>query len=176
MNGENKNYNGNMQTSRKSRFNVMDAFIILIVLLCIASLVYRYGLIDRIGVNNNLEEYTIQFKIEDISSRSKDALVEGDVITMTDTDEKIGSMEKLTSVTPSIAMYSDKDNPVYYPEDTDNPNNTKYEVNGSISVKGIMTDKGFMLNGKTYIAPNSDLKISTEHIETTIKVIGINAK
>lgn len=176
MNGENKNYNGNMQTSRKSRFNVMDAFIILIILLCIASLVYRYGLIDRIGVSNNLEEYQIQFKIENISSNSKNAIIEGDVITLTGTDEKIGTMDKLTSTTPAIAMYADKDTPVFYPEDTDNPGNTRYEVNGSISVKGMMSDKGFMLNGKTYVAPNSELKISTEHIETTVKIIGINAK
>lgn len=176
MKDENKNLKPN--ETRRGRFNVMDAFIILVVLVCIASLIYRLNIIDGMGVSNTNEEYSLHFEIEDIRNTSTNSLVPGDIVRLADSDEKMGTFEEIIQNIPALATYTEDGRGIYYPpENEENKyDETRYYVTGYISVSGRMTDTGFLLNGKTYLAPNSELTIVTEHIQVTIKVVNIIKK
>ena len=173
MNSENKNNRTN--ESPRRRFNVMDAIIILLVIFCIASIVYRMDIIDGAGVSNTNEEYRLYFEIEDIRSSSISSLVIGDTVKVSSTGEMVGRFDEIVQNIPALATYNDSGAAVYYPpENEENKyDETRYYVTGYITVSGRMTENGFLLNGNTYIASNSELQIATEHIETTIKVINI---
>ena len=175
-----KNENNKMKNNevRRGRFNVMDAFIILLILVCIATLVYRLNLIDGMGVSNENEEYTLYFKIEDIRNTSIDSLVPGDNVRIVSTDERVGTLAGLLEHIPALATYTEDGRAIYYPEEVkeNKYDETRYYVTGNITVSGRMTDTGFLLNGKTYIAPNSTLEIITEHIQVSIKVVNIIKK
>ena len=176
MNNENKNIKTN--ESYRRRFNVMDALIIIVVLLCIASIVYRFNLIDGAGITDNSEEYRLYFEIEDIRNTSTESLVPGDTVRLASTNEKIGKFDEIVQNIPALATYNNNGKEIYYPpENEENKyDETRYYVTGYISVSGRMTENGFLLNGNTYIASNSELTIATEHIKTTIKIINIIKK
>ena len=176
MKDENKNPKTN--EARRGRFNVMDAFIILVVLICIASLIYRLNLVDGIGISNTNEDYSLYFEIEDIRNTSTNSLVPGDTVRLVDTDEKIGTFEEIVQNIPALAAYTEDGRGIYYPpENEENQyDETRHYVTGYISISGRMTDTGFLLNGKTYVAPNSTLLIITEHIQVSIKVVNIIKK
>lgn len=176
MKDENKNLKSN--EARRGRFNVMDAFIILVVLVCIVSFVYRLNLIDGIGVSNTNEEYSLYFEIEDIRNTSTNSLIPGDTVRLVETDEKMGRFDEIVQNIPALATYTEDGRGIYYPpENEENKyDETRYYVTGYISVSGRMTDTGFLLNGNTYIAPNSTLLIVTEHIQVSIKVVNIIKK
>lgn len=176
MNNENKNAKAN--GSYRRRFNVIDAIIIILVLLCIASIIYRFDLIDGVAVSDNNEEYRIYFEIEDIRNTSVASLVPGDTVRNAKTNEKIGAFDEIVQNIPALATYNNDGEEIYFPpENEENKyDETRYYVTGYITVSGRMTENGFLLNGNTYIAANSELSIATEHIETTIKVLDIIKK
>ena len=174
MNNENKNQNTN--DSYRRRFNVIDAVIVILVILCIVSVIYRFDFIDGIGVSDNNEEYQLYFEIENIRNTSVDFLVSGDTVRNSKTNDKIGVLDEILLTTPALAAYNKNGEEIFYPEISEENEETRYYVTGYITVSGRMTENGFLLNGSTYIAANSELAVATENIETTIKVLEINKK
>ena len=175
---KNENRNSRPNESRRGRFNVIDALIILLVLLCIAGVIYRFNVIDGIGISDVNKEYRIYFEIEDIRNTSVGSLVPGDAVRLASTGEKIGTFDEIVQNIPALATYNEEGKGIYYPPENDENkfDETRYYVTGYMSVKGRMTDTGFLLNGKTYIASNSTMNILTEHISVTIKVINVVEK
>ena len=51
---------------------------------------------------------------------------------------------------------------------------TVYEKSADITVSGIMTDSGFMLNGNIYLAPNMDIKVQSDDRSATVTVTDIS--
>lgn len=176
MKSENKNLKSN--EDRRGRFNVMDALIILVVLLCVAGIIYRSNLIDGVGISDTNEEYRLYFEIEDVRNTSVNSLVPGDTVRLVSSNEKIGTFEEIVQNIPALATYNEDGKGIYYPPESEENkyDETRYYVTGYISVSGRMTETGFLLNGKTYIASNSDLQIITEHIQVTVKVVNIIKK
>ena len=164
--------------NKKVKFNAMDVLIILLIIACIASVCYKAFFAESLAPESDLGEYRIYFKIDDIKSTSLAYFVPGDNVRLTSSDEKVGTLEGIVQSLLAVGAYNDNGAEIYYPEVEDQTiyNDTRYSLTGYILVKGIMTDKGFLLNGTTYIAPNSELEIVTQHVKTSIKVVSINGK
>ncbi|MBR2432016.1 MAG: hypothetical protein IKB23_03780, partial [Clostridia bacterium] len=145
MNNDNKNVKVN---DSRRRFNVMDAIIVILVLLCIVSIIYRFDFIDGIGVSDNSEEYRIYFEIEDIRNTSVASLVPGDTVRNAKTNEKIGVFDEIVQNIPALATYNNDGKEIYFPpENAENKyDETRYYVTGYITVSGRMTENGFLLN------------------------------
>ena len=47
--------------SRKVRFNILDAVIVLLVVLCIVGICFRYSIMDSLGLGQEMAEYTVEF-------------------------------------------------------------------------------------------------------------------
>ena len=174
MNSEKDNRN---QESKKGRFNVIDAFIIIVILLCIASVVYRMVNTNAYGGSTEMDEYQVSFEIDNIRQSSVDDIKSGDKVRFKSDNVKIGELAEINDPTPAVGEYNDSGEEVLYPEQTAGKYpDTRCRVTGTINVRGRMTDNGFLLEGNRYIAPNGEIEIITEHIEATIRITGIVAK
>ena len=164
--------------NKKSRFNAIDGVIILLVLLCLVAIAYKAITYNDHAVNADLKEYRVHFKVDNISSSSYDYFVKGDTMRIKSTNRAFGTLEGINQHVPAVGTYNENGGKVLYPllENLGIYNDTRYSLSGYITVRGEMTEYGFLLNGDTYIASNSTLDIISEHIETTIRIIDIIEK
>ena len=163
---------------KKSRFNAIDGVIILLVILCLVAIAYKAITFDENSVNSNLKEYRIHFKVDDISSSSYDYFVKGDTLRIKSIGRVLGKLEGINQHLPAVGAYNENGGKVLYPS-IENPtiyNDTRYSLSGYVTVKGEMTENGFLLNGDYYIASNTSLYVISEHIETEIRIIDIIEK
>lgn len=161
---------------KKGKFNVIDALIILLVLACIFAVAYRA--VDGSSATDNLKEYTLNIKIEDIRGTSLNYFIANDSVRLASSNEYIGVFNSISSDFPAIGAYNENGESIFYPELEGNSvyNEERRMAFGHITVKGIMTDDGFLLNGTKFITLNSELEIVTEHVSAKVKIIGINEK
>ena len=151
--------------NKKSRFNAIDGVIILLALLCLVAIAYKVITFNDNTINADLKEYRVHFKVDSISSSAS-------------TNRVFGTLEGINQHLPAVGAYNENGGKVLYPT-VDKPtiyNDTRYSLSGYVTVRGEMTEYGFLLNGDTYISSNSTLDIISEHIETTIRIIDIIEK
>ena len=168
----------NTEKSKAYKFNIMDTLIVVLLIICLISVFLRAFEIKNVTSGVGLEEYTINFKVENIRSSSLEYFVSGDSVRIKQSNKILGTLEGVAQHLPAVGAYTDDGREVFYPdiESEELKNETRYSLVGSITVRGKMTDGGFLLNGDTYLAPNSVLHVVTEHVETDIKIIGIFEK
>lgn len=162
--------------TRKGKFNVIDALIILLVAACIIGVVYRA--VDGSATVNAYNEYTLNIEIEDIRGSSLNYFVENDSVRLASTNEYIGIFNSISSDFPAIGAYNENGEYLFYPELEGDTiyNEERRMATGHITVRGTLTEGGFLLNGTHYITLNSELDIVTEHVMARVKIIGINEK
>jgi hypothetical protein len=151
----------------KGKFNIIDFFIIVAIVGCVAGVFMRYDLATKIGLNSNKDEVEISFVVVGLREGSTEALVEGDTIYWEQNGMEIG---KLVSKEISEAVHYILDDNYEYQKQY---NKIRFDVRGVISSKGNMTDGGFMLNGTQFIAPGKELKIQSKNISTTVTVTAV---
>ena len=161
---------------KKSKFNIVDFLIILFCILCLLGIVIRAMNTGLDMKDNGFEEYTVYFKIEDISSDSVDYFIHGDTVRLKSNNKMIGTLEEIVQYVPAVGAYNESGREIFYPETDADGEPTRYSLVGYMTVRGKMTDKGFALESGVYIAANGTLQIVTEHVETTIKIIDLNLK
>jgi hypothetical protein len=155
----------------KIKFNIIDFIIILLVVACVGGIYVRYNLLDKIGVNAQLKNYEITFIAKDLRYSSLNAFEKDANVRDRVTGNKIGIFKEIETTSPASVYVTKSDGAIeklYYPE------NTKIDVKGKIIVRGIMSDNGFLLEGKNYIATGTTLKISTEKLDIDIVVEALN--
>ena len=162
--------------SKNTKFNIMDALIIILVLACICTVVFRALEIENVSSAKDLDEYVVYFKVDNIRSSSLQYFVEGDTVRIKSTNKVLGTLDEIVQHVPAVGAYNDNGEEVFYPSDDDVEGETRYSVYGNITVWGKMTDEGFLLDSEKFLAPNSTWAIITEHIETEIKIISIIEK
>lgn len=165
-------------TNNKPKFNAIDAVVIILIVAFLAGIIYNAFISNEREIGSELAEYRIYFKIDDIKSTSADYFVPGDTVRFGSNEKVVGVLDEIVQRVPAVGAYNDNGTEVLYPDiqDTTIYEDTRYSLIGSITAKGIMTENGFMLNGETYIAPNSELNIYTKYIEANIRIISVSEK
>ena len=74
-------------SSRKVRFNILDAVIILLVVLCIVGICFRYSIIDKLGLGQNMSTYTVEFTITGMDRTVAEFLSKGNTLYFDDADK-----------------------------------------------------------------------------------------
>ncbi len=164
--------------TKKAKFNAIDGIIILLVLACIASLAYKAFVIGEIENGTGLSEYRVYFKIDDIKSTSADYFLAGDIVRVKSSEKVMGVLDGIVQHIPAVGAYNENGEEIFYPDLNNSTiyDETRYSLVGYITVKGEMTESGFLLNGESYIAPNSIIEIVTDKVESSIRIISINEK
>lgn len=165
-------------SGKKTRFNAIDALIILLVLVCIAGLVVRYTVLNDIGSVSNLNTYYISFKATEISQSQTEALER----TAKDADGQ--SWVYLMDGTTYVGHLTDENPPVLLSEiwvEDESGNVVKihhpelYDVSGKIKCSGFVSSEtgAFKLNGKIDLAAGSKLDVQTKYGDFTIEITAI---
>ena len=169
------NYENNeVKQESKSRFNVIDAIIILLILVCVFTILVRCGVLDNLFSNSKLEEYELTFTAKYLRHTDSNAFVNGDTFYEIDSGKLIGVFDKFDSISPASVYENDTDGSIIA---VSLPESTKIDVVGVIACSGRLADDGrFLLNGTDFLAPGKVLTVRSEHIDVEITITAINAK
>ena len=158
------------ETSAGSRINSVDIMVILLCIVCIAGMVFRFGMIENVELSATKHTVTVSYVIEGISDTSVEYLSQGDEVFFSDDKGKIGTLSSTPTSSPSIVYVYGDDGSITQKASA----NGKVDVKGTFTAYGEMTDSGFMLNGTTYIAPNMTISIETQNIALSMLIVDIS--
>lgn len=149
---------------RKKRIGALDIVIIVLLLAVICVGVLRFAREKSVG---KLEDYTISLSVSNVSSDYSDYVDDADYYLKS--GEHLGKTEGTPIFSPSF-VYVENERGAYI---------KSYSTDGSVDFKsdvaasGVMTETGFMLNGKTYLAPNMTVEITSGLVSYTAVITGI---
>ncbi len=159
------------------RISALDVFIAVLVLMCIAGVIVRVY-VGSEGVlpvlDPEISEYAVSFEIKQVKASVSGYLSAGESLWTSD-GTLFGTVGDNVTVTPAQIFVEDSDGKyisVY--SSADMGDNSLIDIKGSFSVQGHTADYGFLVNGKTYIAPNYEIELHTEKATVTVTVTGIS--
>lgn len=119
-----------------------------------------------------IEDYLVSFLILDIRETSADCFNSGDVFVVTGGDA-LGTLVDTPSFTPAEIYIENDEGKQILTYSTAEGDDARIDVRGTFLVSGSMTEEGFLLNGKTYLAPNKGVGIQNEKISVAITITDI---
>lgn len=158
------------ETRAKRRFNIIDVFIIVLVLLCVLGVYFRGQIAEWIGIEKKVEEYQISFEISEIRYTSSKYFYTGSKVYLDNGNIVIGTIEGNCTVLPAEAYV---DGPDGAPILTNYPKDTYVDVMGNIKCMGIEKEEGFYLNGTYSLAPGSRINVHTEMLNFSMTITEI---
>ena len=165
--------NKTKEDGKKLSFNIIDAFIVLFVLACVIGIAVKLAKFNLLDSNARLEEYSIIFSVSEMAHTSPKYLIEGDLVTLSDRNVVIGTLDRVSEIEPSKAYAKNSDGNIIlapYPE------KTRVDVKGSISSKGVLDRGKYMLGGSVHIAKGEIYRVATQHVDFLITVTDIVKK
>lgn len=164
----------NKQTSKKffekRKFNIIDAFIIILALICVLGIYFRSQITEWIGIDKQLSEYKIVFKVSEIKYTSGKYFISGGELFLDSPDIQLGTIDGNCTFVPS-EVYLELGDGVFaqstYPKDT------YIDVFGAVKCTGAVREDGFYLEGSYSITPGMKLNVHTEMLDFTLTVTDI---
>lgn len=198
MDNENKN-----KSQKKFKINVFDILIIILVLACIAGIVIRYTVLEKIDEASAFDAYNVYFSVSAITNSEVEALnntlreeANGESwVFLSDGTTKVGDMIKdknqhneMLSPNPSqIEMKDENGKTVLVPYSAENSaigenkeihenRHIRYDIENILIVcEGFYSSEtgSFLLNGSMNIAPGSVIEVQTKYGDFSLKVTSI---
>jgi hypothetical protein len=166
------------RSGRGTHFNLLDGFILLLVLLCVCGCYFRYTAYDNLLHRVNKEDYVLSFEVQNIRYTTPNYINVGDEVRMADDGEVLGTLiagedsyASALKITPATAYFTDTSGgivAVSYPDDE-----SRVDVSGRILCSGTMDNEGFCLDGTRYLAPGSTVAAHTDWVSFTLTVTGV---
>lgn len=166
------------ENAKKSgRISALDVFIAVLVLMCIAGVIVRVyvgseGILPVL--DPDISEYAVSFEIKQVKAPVSGYLAPGERLWTAD-GTLFGTISGNLTVTPAQIFVEDADGKyisVY--SSADNGDNSLIDIKGSAMTEGYAADYGFLVNGKTYIAPNYEIELHTEKATVIVIITGIS--
>ena len=159
------------EKNRSRRFNIIDVFLIVLVILCVLGIYFRAEIAEKLGIEKDLEEYKISFKVNEIRYTSAEYLQSGNAVYFESGNVLLGTIDGKCQERPSEVYIDGPDGApvkVIYPKDT------YIDLFGTIKCTGILKEDGFYLGGTYSLAPGSTLNVRTEMLNFTIIITDIS--
>ena len=167
------------RASGKPHFNLLDGLIVILVLLCVCGVYFRYTAYDDLLHRVNKQDYVLSFEVQDLRYTTPNYVNVGDEVRLADDGAVLGRFmagaESLTGalqITPATAYFTDAGGNVVevsYPD-----GESRVDVSGRILCSGTLGADGFCLGGTRYLAPGSSLAVQTDFVSFTILITAIN--
>ncbi len=165
------------------RFGVLDAIIILLIVVAVVGVYFRYNIIDFVSATQNLEDYTIEYSIKNIRYSTQryvdikddvyfasDGKYFGWIASASDSNEQYWSWQTTTA---TFITSSGEIKDVGYPEE--DSENSRIDANGRLVCSGKYSSDGeFLVNGTKYIAAGQLIDVKTEYVSVTLCVENIS--
>lgn len=160
-----------VEIKKSPRISPLDIFITILVLMCIAGVIIRVY-VGRDGIlpdgSAETSEYAVSFEIKNAIPELSTYLSSGESL-YDEGGVLFGTLGGTLTVTPAQIFVEDNEGK-YVPAYSSSEN----DIRGTIMLEGYYAEYGFLVNGKTYIAPNFEIKLSTGMATFTAKVTGIS--
>lgn len=168
----------------KMRFNILDAVILLLIVLCIVGFCFRYTITDSLGLGEELQDYRVRFEVTDERFILPDLLFKGETLyyadgTVAGTLMGVSEYSNVNSlvagndtllVTPATTYVNDGGNIIR----AEYPDGSMINAEGAFKCQGGYGDKGyFLLGGEKYIAVGQTLTLYTDTVKLTVTVTQI---
>ncbi|MBQ9085908.1 MAG: DUF4330 family protein [Clostridia bacterium] len=166
--------------NRMPKFKALDAVVILLVLVAVVGIYFRYNLMDTFLSRKDIRDYTVSFSVKDIRYTTPNYLNVGDAIYDASSGEQIGTLIEESDdmsnialrVTPASQFFTKDDGTiaeVFYPNDE-----SRVNANGRMSCRGSYTqDGGFLLNGSQYLSAGQTISVRTELVTFVLTITEI---
>ena len=174
-----KNYDTE-DIKRAPRFKLLDAVVILLVLVAVVGVYFRYNMMESFLSRRNIQDYTISFTIRDIRYTTPNYINVGDQVHDASSGELMGSIIQESDdmsnmalrVTPASRFFTRGDGTiaeVFYPNDE-----SRVDANGRMACRGSYTsDGGFLLNGTTSMCAGQSVAVETELVSFVLTITEI---
>lgn len=181
QNGAEAQKNKPKKPHRLPRFGVLDAVIILIAIVIVAGVYFRYNLFDKITNSKNLKECFVTFKTNEITTAVSRELNKDDLVYFKSDGKTFGYLA-VSSEEISVVIQEQpathtvfKDGKTYpnvqYPQGMED--SLIYGI-GNIKCSCTVSEDGaFMLDGSMYLAPGQTYTVCTENVTFTITITNI---
>ena len=168
------------KTARKNRphFNAIDAMIIILVIVAIVGVYFRYTIIDFLTGDRNIDDYVVSFSIENIRYTTPNYMNVGDKVYFASSGELLGTLtsesennKEPLNITLASENFTDSNGnivEVFYPEESRVNAKGRMLCKGNYSYAG-----GFSVDGNEYIAAGQSVEVYTEKVTVTLKKTAI---
>ena len=164
-----------IKTRKIPKFGVLDAVIVLLVVIAIVGVYFRYNIVELVSNAKNLDNYTVSFSVENIRYTTPDFIDVGDEVYFAADNEKFGTLTNVSenmgalNITPASEMFTTSQGEiveVFYPN-----SESRIDALGRLNCVGRYSDEGgFLVNGSTYVASGQYVNVKTEYITVTIRI------
>jgi hypothetical protein len=159
----------------RARFNIFDAVLILLVILCVVGVWQRKNLQSLFQSGDSLEEYTVTFEARKMRSTTAALLTPETTLYLEEGGRRVTLGTVTDQVLPlaSVEYLKDKNGQIVeavYPQD-----DYEYlqDVSGTLRCRGLTHNGTFMLEGEVYLAVDRVIAVSTELADFEIRITGI---
>lgn len=152
-------------------FNLLDVFLILLVILCLVGVFQRRNLRALFAGTEELETYTVSFEIKEIRTTSA-TLLKKDTALFIEQDGKripLGSVAEISGSVATVYLQNTEGATVVaaYPADT------YYDIEGQLTCRGIDNNGAFLLEGKAYLAAGQTVIAQSENADFELRIVNI---
>lgn len=166
---------------RFPKFGVLDAVIILLVIVIVAGVYFRYNLFDKLNNAKNLKDCFVTFKTGEITTAVSRELNKDDLVyfksdgktfgTLTVSSEEVTVVIQEQPATHTVFKDGKAYADVQYPQGMED--SLIYGI-GTIKCSCSVSEDGtFMLDGSQYLAPGQTYTVCTENVTVTITITDI---
>ena len=160
----------------KRKISALDLFVLILLLLAAVGVLVRAyigtdGILPEIGKKSS--EYTLSFEVTSITTGKSAYLTQGESLFAAD-GTLIGTIGEGVTVTPALVYTVDADGKyVQTYAGADNGDSSLVDVRGVLTTSGYETDYGFLVGGKTYLAPNYVTSLHTRNVTVDVKITNV---
>ena len=163
------------------RFNALDAVIILLILVSIVGIYFRFNVLDLL-TERDQQEYYVSFSIENIRYTTPNYINIGDSIFLADDGKELGVLvaesEDMAniglSITPASELFMNENGvmeEVFYPN-----SESRVDAKGRMLCRGSYSeDGGLLIGGIHHVSAGQELCVYTELVSVTITVLDVEA-
>lgn len=164
---------------KRPKFGILDAVIILLVIVAVVGIYFRYNIVEILSGTQNLDNYTVTFTINNIRYTTPNYIDVGDDVYFVSDNELFGTLINVSenmgalSITPASEYFTTSNGEiveVFYPN-----SETRISATGRLNCIGRYSEEGgFLVNGSTYISPGQYIDVRTEYVTVTLYISEIN--
>ena len=150
----------------KTRFNMIDLIIVLIIIACIIGTVFRGTILDRLSFSSSADSVKVSFTAENLTYEDISVLNTNDTLYLS--EKSFGTLTSMSYVKQTIVVPSQDQ--LSFTEALDP---THYTLTGEIEVSGKNTDKGFFFDSDIHIGVGKVLNLESSKCAISIVITKI---
>ena len=160
-----------MERTKKFKFNLLDVVIIIVAVACVAGILIRSSLADKI-IKKDVEA-KVTFTISNVRTDvAKESLLEGDLYYCKEFNGKFGEIcdRESFEFAPAKQHYRSEDGTL-----VESTLNHRSDVTGYMKVTGRFDEEvGFLVDGVNHISPGARFEVNSAHRKMEILIISVD--